>query len=86
MATHKWEDNQESRSDYLPSNPQEVRSPSLTLGSPFSILLQKDYLPKHLALKSSGLACSRAKGKRNSNLKSAHKISHALSPSEEGII
>lgn len=87
MATHKWEDNHESRSDYPPSNPQEVRSPSLTLGSPI-----QDTAPERLSPQTSGievqwgLHAAEPKEREIPILKSAHKISHALSPSAEAKI
>lgn len=81
MATHKWEDNHEFRSDYPPSNPQEVRSPSLTLGSPI-----QDPAPERPAPQTSsievqwGLHVAEPKGYRKERLQSqkVHTKSHML--------
>lgn len=68
MATHKWEDNQESRSDYLPSNPK-VRSPSLTLGSHSKYTAPERLSPQTSGIEVQwGLHAAEPKERRNSNL------------------
>ena len=86
MATHKWEDNHECRSG-LPVIPKKWGVQASRWAPPFRILHQKDQLPKHLALKSSGACMQQSQRERETPIsKSAHKIWHALSPSEEGVI